>query len=70
MAVNVEKASVLNRVLKEEFMEKVTLEKNQNEVKEEAMRLSGQHYLQSWFSLYMIVYSHFQLEIYAPMVKF
>lgn len=59
MAVYVEKVSVLNRVLKEELMEKVALEKNQKEVKEEAMRLSGQEYLKSWLSLYMIVYSHF-----------
>ena len=70
MAVYVEKVSVLNRVLKEELMEKVALEKNQKEVKEEAMRLSGQEYLKSWLSLYMIVYSHFQLEIHVPMVKF
>ena len=34
MAVYVEKVSVLNRVLKEELMEKVALEKNQKEVKE------------------------------------
>jgi len=59
MAVYVEKVSVLNRVLKEELMEKVALEKNQKEVKEEAMRLFGQESLKSWFSLYMIVYSHF-----------